>query len=67
MYLAQVIFTALVAYRHVHVYVGPLTSFLDADKAVSSPKPSVIGSKGRGGVKFTDHELKVLRLVFQQP
>lgn len=63
------------------VHVGPLTSFLDADKDLSSTlkysgrtspipetrhQPVDRGNRDRGGVKFTDHELKVLRLVNKQ-
>ena len=59
---------------HLHtcnIIIGPLTSFLDADKDVSSTlrhTPSPAGARqpspstnDRGGVKFTEHELKVLR------
>ena len=62
---------------NIYMYnVGPLRSFLDADKDLSStsrysgrtsPTPgarhqsSGSGSRERGGLKFSDHELKVLR------
>ena len=69
----------LTLYRNNRDYVecvGPLTSFLDADKDTSStlkysgrtsPSPRgrhyLSGSQNidRGGVKFTEYELKVLR------
>ena len=61
---------------NISFHVGPLTSFLDADKDVSSTmirfggrtsptpgarQPSYSQSRERGGAKFTPHELKVLR------
>lgn len=60
----------------ISITVGPLTSFLDADKDISStmvkyggqtsPTPGSRPStdsltRGHGGVRFTDRELKVLR------
>lgn len=59
----------------ISITVGPLTSFLDADKDISSTmiryggrtsptpgaRPSDSLSREHGGVKFTDRELKVLR------